>query len=53
MAGALQAARLGATLEALPEEPLGNQLGNIQRLLSELRSAARNLERMLGSELPA
>src|SRR6185437_1746904 len=53
MAGVLQAARVGATLEALPEEPLGNQLGYIQRLLSELRNAARNLERMLGSELPA
>jgi CheY-like chemotaxis protein len=52
MAGALQAARLGAMLEALADEPVGNQLDNSARLLSELRSAARNLERILASELP-
>jgi two-component system sensor histidine kinase/response regulator len=52
MAGALQAARLGAMLEALPDEPVGNQLDNSARLLDDLRSAARNLERILTSELP-
>jgi CheY-like chemotaxis protein len=52
MAGALQAARLGAMLEALPDEPAGNHLDNSTRLLNELRSAARNLERILTSELP-
>lgn len=51
MAGALQAARLGAMLEALPEEPVGNHLDNSAKLLEDLRSAARNLERMLTSEL--
>jgi CheY-like chemotaxis protein len=53
MAGALQAARLGAMLEALPDDPAGNQLDNSKKLLYDLRSAARNLERILTSELPA
>ncbi|HEV2324570.1 MAG TPA: response regulator [Terracidiphilus sp.] len=52
MAGALQAARLGAMLEALSDEPAGNHLDNSARLLNDLRSAARNLERILTSELP-
>ena len=52
MAGALQAARLGAMLEALPDGPVGNQLDNSAKLLDNLRSAARNLERILTSELP-
>lgn len=52
MAGALQAARLGAMLEGLPEDPAGNHLGNSAKLLEDLRSAARNLERILTSELP-
>lgn len=52
MAGALQAARLGAMLEALPDEAIGNQLDNSAKLLDNLRSAARNLERILTSELP-
>jgi HPt (histidine-containing phosphotransfer) domain-containing protein len=52
MAGALQAARLGAMLEALPDDAVGNHLGNSAKLLDELRSAARNLERILTSELP-
>lgn len=52
MAGALQAARLGAMLEALPDESVGNQLDNSTKLLDDLRSAARNLERILSSELP-
>ena len=48
MAGALQAARLGALLEAE-----GNQLDNNPSLLRDLRSAALNLERMLEAEFPA
>ncbi|HEV2135940.1 MAG TPA: response regulator [Terracidiphilus sp.] len=52
MAGALQAARLGAMLEALPDDVIGNQLDNSAKLLDNLRSAARNLERILTSELP-
>jgi CheY-like chemotaxis protein len=52
MAGALQAARLGAMLEGLPDGPIGNQLDNSAKLLDNLRSAARNLERILTSELP-
>lgn len=52
MAGALQAARLGAMLEGLPDGPIGNQLDNSAKLLQNLRSAARNLERILTSELP-
>lgn len=51
MAGALQAARLGAMLEALPDDPVGNHLGNSAKLLEDLRAAARNLERILNSEL--
>ncbi|MGH9598961.1 MAG: response regulator [Terracidiphilus sp.] len=62
MAGALQAARLGAMIEALPTDPLSlesnlesrsNHLDNSARLLADLRTAARNLERMLDAELPA
>lgn len=52
MAGALQAARLGAKLEALPDEPAGNHLDNSARLLDDLRSATVNLKRILSSELP-
>ncbi|MGH9589135.1 MAG: response regulator [Terracidiphilus sp.] len=52
MAGALQVARLGAMLEALPDQPVGNHLDNSTKLLDDLRSAARNLERILSSELP-
>jgi len=48
MAGALQAARLGALLEAE-----GNQLDNNPSLLRDLRAAALNLERMLEAEFPA
>ena len=51
MAGALQVARLGAMLEALPDPPVGNHLDNSTELLDDLRSAARNLERILSSEL--
>jgi len=53
MAGAREAARLGAELEALPFHPQGNQLDNAARLLADLHNALRNLERMLDAELPA
>jgi len=53
MAGALQAARLGALLEAMPLNSKDNQLDNSAVLLSDLRAAARGLERMLDAELPA
>jgi CheY-like chemotaxis protein len=48
MAGALQAARLGARLEAR-----GDQLDNVPALLLELKAAGRNLRRMLEAEFPA
>jgi CheY-like chemotaxis protein len=50
MAGAMQASRLGALLEA--EGAQGNQLDNSARLVGELRSALANLESMLNSEFP-
>ena len=53
MAGALQAARLGALLEATPLGAKDNQLDNSAILLSDLRAAAQGLERMLDAELPA
>lgn len=53
MAGALQAARLGALLEATPLAAKDNQLDNSALLLSDLRAAARGLERILDAELPA
>jgi CheY-like chemotaxis protein len=53
MAGAVQAARLGALFEAVPLQPAGNQLDNNMRLLNALRAATRNLERMLDAELQA
>jgi CheY-like chemotaxis protein len=53
MAGALQAARVGALLEALPLDPEGNQLDNRASLLNDLRSATEALERILDAELPA
>ena len=53
MAGALQAARLGALLEAMPLGAKDNQLDNSAILLSDLRAAAQGLERMLDAELPA
>jgi CheY-like chemotaxis protein/HPt (histidine-containing phosphotransfer) domain-containing protein len=48
MAGALQAAHLGAQLEAI-----GDQLDNVPGLLLELKAAGRNLRRMLEAEFPA
>jgi CheY-like chemotaxis protein len=53
MAGAIQAARLGALFEELPADSESNHLDNSMALLSDLRTAARNLERMLEAELPA
>ena len=48
MAGALQASRVGARLEAK-----GDQLDNVPALLEELKAAGRNLRRMLEAEFPA
>jgi CheY-like chemotaxis protein len=53
MAGAVQAAHLGALLEAAPLEAKDNQVDNSETLLRDLRDAARGLERMLDAELPA
>lgn len=53
MAGAVQAAHLGALLEAAPLGAKDNQLDNSVNLLRDLRVAARGLERMLEAELPA
>lgn len=57
MAGALQAARLGAMLEAGAlenEAKTGrNQLDNSGGMLGDLRAAAHNLESMLNQEFPA
>ena len=47
MAGAMQAARIGALFEGIGSEAESNQLDNRMALLSDLRAAARNLERML------
>ncbi len=68
MAGALQASRLGALLEAgileptpyrpntqnpTAPEPNGNHLDNRSTVLRDLRAAVRNLERMLETEFAA
>lgn len=53
MAGAIQAARIGALFEETPPDTESNHLDNSMALLSDLRTAARNLERMLEAELPA
>ena len=54
MAGAQQAARIGALLQAgAPESANRNQLDNSTALLGDLRIAARNLESMLVEEFPA
>lgn len=53
MAGAAQAARLGERLETAGAEAWGNELDNSRQLLKELRTAHRNLERMLEAEFPA
>jgi CheY-like chemotaxis protein len=53
MAGAVQAAHLGALLEAAPLGSKDNQLDNSAAVLRDLRDAARGLKRMLDAELPA
>jgi len=57
MAGALEAAHLGARIEALQVLPApgqgGNDLDNSALLLSDLRRATQNLERILKAEFPA
>ena len=53
MAGAIQAAHIGALFEDLIPGAESNHLDNSMALLSDLRAAARNLERMLEAELPA
>jgi CheY-like chemotaxis protein len=55
MAGALQAARLGALLQSGAIELVSNrnQLDNSTAMLADLRAAARNLESMLEQEFPA
>jgi CheY-like chemotaxis protein len=51
MAGALQAARLGALFEEDSNDTESNQLDNRMALLADLRAAIRNLERILEAEL--
>ncbi len=53
MAGALQAARIGAVFEELTFDADSNHLDNSMALLADLRAAARNLERMLEEDLKA
>jgi CheY-like chemotaxis protein len=51
MAGAMQAARLGALFEEDSTDSESNQLDNRMALLADLRAAIRNLERILEAEL--
>jgi CheY-like chemotaxis protein len=53
MAGALQAARIGALFEEDSGASESNQLDNGLALLADLRAATRNLERILEVELSA
>ncbi|HTW81989.1 MAG TPA: response regulator [Terracidiphilus sp.] len=53
MAGASQAARLGALIEKAARTAGGNQLDNGAVLIGDLRAAARALESMLDPELPS
>ena len=53
MAGALQAARLGALIESAVPGSAGNQSDNSVMLLKDLRLAAQALKSMLDAELPA
>lgn len=54
MAGAMQAAKLGAFLESKSESGSGiDQLDNCKGALQELYSATQRLERMLEKEFPA
>jgi CheY-like chemotaxis protein len=50
MAGAMQAAQIGASFEGLSSTPHGNQLDNNMALLRDLRAATERLERMLEAE---
>jgi CheY-like chemotaxis protein len=56
MAGALQAARLGAAIESGALETgtnaAGNHLDNSSSILQDLRAASHNLQRMLDAEFP-
>ena len=51
MAGALQAARIGALFEEESHESESNLLDNRMALLADLRAATRNLERILETEI--
>jgi hypothetical protein len=53
MAGALQAARLGALFESGYPRSGDNQLDNSRALLRDLRAATRRLQNMLDAEMPA
>ncbi len=53
MAGALQAARLGALFESWHNSSGDNQLDNSTALLNDLRTAAQRLKNMLDAEMPA
>ena len=53
MAGALQAARLGALLESGVLESNGNHLDDSSGVIGDLRAAARRLESMLEAGFPA
>ncbi len=53
MAGAMQAARLGALLESGSGGPESYRLDNKAAVLRDLRAATRALERMLEAKLPA
>ncbi len=53
MAGALEAARLGALIESGNYRSGDNQLDNNAALLRDLRAAARRLQNMLDAEMPA
>jgi len=50
MAGALQAARIGALFEEASSDSESNLLDNRMALLADLRAATRNLERILEAE---
>lgn len=51
MAGAVEAARLGALVEALDRKAGDNQSDNSARILRDLRAAARRLRNMLNTEI--
>jgi HPt (histidine-containing phosphotransfer) domain-containing protein len=53
MAGAIQAARLGALFESGNPRSGDNQLDNSRALLRDLRAATRRLQNMLDAEMPA